>query len=229
MDLKLAGKVTVVTGASKGIEGVTAVAIDLAAPEAPAQLVQRALDAYGRSDVVVNNAGAIRLCLDGFLGTSDDEFAWSMPINFFIALRSIRAALPPMIAQGGGSIVSIASVHAFFHSDAGVIDYGAARAALVNLTKARSPEFEPKGVRVNTISPGRSAPISGWACMASRRPSRPRPALTLTPLERRLWRGWAGSQLAASRLRKRSRPWSPCSRPSAPPTSPARTTSSTAV
>jgi NAD(P)-dependent dehydrogenase (short-subunit alcohol dehydrogenase family) len=182
MDLQLADKVAVVTGASKGIglavtqaladegafviagarktEGldgldrITAVAIDLSAPEAPAQLVQRAISEHGRIDVLVNNVGAVRLRLDGFLGTSDEEFAWSMQMNFFIALRSIRAALPPMVENGGGSIVSVASVNAFFHPDAGVIDYGAAKAALVNLTKALSQEFGPKGVRVNAVSPG---------------------------------------------------------------------------
>lgn len=59
-----------------------------------------------------------------------------------------------MVAQGSGSIVSVASVNAFFQPDATVVDYGAAKAALVNLTKALSQEFGPKGVRVNTVSPG---------------------------------------------------------------------------
>ena len=182
MDLQLDGKIAVVTGASKGIglavvqtlvaEGafvvagarntrdldamdrVTAVATDLTVADAPAALIQKAIDEHGRLDVLVNNVGAVRLRLDGFLGTSEDEFDWSMQMNFFIALRSIRAALGPMIAQGSGSIVSVASVNAFFHPDAAVIDYGAAKAALVNLTKALSQEFGPKGIRVNTVSPG---------------------------------------------------------------------------
>jgi NAD(P)-dependent dehydrogenase (short-subunit alcohol dehydrogenase family) len=182
MNLQLDGKIAVVTGASKGIglavvktlveegafvvagarnvsalEGlkrVTAVSTDLTVATAPAALIQRAIDLHDRIDVLVNNVGAVRIRTDGFLGTSDDEFAWAMEMNFFIALRAIRAALGPMVAQGSGSIVSVASVNAFFHPDAGVIDYGAAKAALVNLTKALSQEFGPKGIRVNAISPG---------------------------------------------------------------------------
>ena len=182
MDLGLSDKVAVVTGASKGIglavvralldegasvvagarstesldglERVTAVAVDLAAPEGPALLVQRAIDEHGRVDVLVNNVGAVRLRLEGFLGTSDEEFEWAMQMNFFTALRATRAALGPMLEQGGGAIVNVASVNAFFQPDAGTIDYGAAKAALVNLTKSLSQEFGPRGIRVNAVSPG---------------------------------------------------------------------------
>ena len=182
MDLELAGKVAVVTGASKGIglaavrglldegarvvagarttdsledlAGVTPVAVDLAAPDGPALLVKNAIEKHGRIDVLVNNVGAVRLRLEGFLGTSDEEFEWAMQMNFFTALRAIRAALPAMLQQGGGAIVNVASVNAFFQPDAGTIDYGAAKAALVNLTKTLSQEFGPKGIRVNAVSPG---------------------------------------------------------------------------
>lgn len=182
MDLELTDKVAIVTGAGKGIglaatkaladegakvvagsrstdslseiEGVTPVAVDLASPEGPAALVQRALDEFGRVDVLVNNVGAVKMRLDGFFGTSDEDFEWAMQMNFFIALRTTRAALRQMIKAGGGAIVNIASVNAFFQPDAGTIDYGAAKAALVNLTKTLSQEFGPKGIRVNAISPG---------------------------------------------------------------------------
>ena len=182
MDLHLADSVAVVTGASKGIglaathalldEGahvvagareagglgdldrVTAVEVDLATPDGPALLVQRALDEHGRVDVLVNNVGGVRMRLEGFLGTSDEEFEWAMRMNFFTAVRASRAALPPMVERGGGAIVNVASVNAFFQPDAGTIDYGAAKAALVNFTKTLSQEFGPKGIRVNAVSPG---------------------------------------------------------------------------
>jgi len=182
MDLKLTNKVAVVTGASKGIglaitralseEGahvvagarsieslrsldrVIPVALDLTSPEGPAQLVKRALDEHDRIDVLVNNVGGVRLRLEGFLGTSDDEFQWAIQVNFFTALRATRAVLAGMVKQRAGAIVNIASVNAFFQPDAGTIDYGAAKAALVNLTKSLSQEFGPRGIRINAISPG---------------------------------------------------------------------------
>jgi NAD(P)-dependent dehydrogenase (short-subunit alcohol dehydrogenase family) len=182
MDLDLRDKVAVVTGASKGIglavvralvaegarvvagartEGelgsidrVTAVAVDLATPEGPKRLVDRAMKDNGRIDVLVNNVGAVRLRTGGFLGTPDEEFEWSMQLNFFSALRATRAAIGPMLEKGGGAIVNIVSVNAFFQPDAGTIDYGAAKAALLNLTKTLAEEFGPRGVRVNAVSPG---------------------------------------------------------------------------
>jgi NAD(P)-dependent dehydrogenase (short-subunit alcohol dehydrogenase family) len=182
MDLGLEGKVAVVTGAGKGIgmaitrelagegalvvagsrstetleglEGITPVAVDLASPQGPAALVSRALEEHGRVDVLVNNVGAVKMRLEGFLGTSDEEFEWALQMNFFIALRTTRAALPTMIEAGSGTIVNIASVNAFFQPDAGTVDYGAAKAALVNLSKTLSQEFGPKGIRVNSVSPG---------------------------------------------------------------------------
>ena len=59
-----------------------------------------------------------------------------------------------MVKQGGGAIVNIASVNAFFQPDAGTIDYGAAKAALVNLTKSLSQEFGARGIHINAVSPG---------------------------------------------------------------------------
>ncbi len=173
MDLMLTDKVAVVTGASKGIglavtkalveEGamvspalartaaltgldrVTAVAVDLADPAAPGQLVQRALDDHGRIDILVNNVGAVRMRLDGFLGTSDEEFEWAMQMNFFTTLRATRAAIVAMVAQGSGAIVNVASVNAFFQPDGGTIDYGAAKAAVVNLDQVAGPGVRSEG------------------------------------------------------------------------------------
>ena len=92
--------------------------------------------------------------MEGFLGTSDQEFEWAMQTNFFTALRATRAALVPMLEQRAGAIVNVASVNAFFQPDAATIDYGAAKAALVNLSKSLAQEFGPRGVRVNCVSPG---------------------------------------------------------------------------
>jgi NAD(P)-dependent dehydrogenase (short-subunit alcohol dehydrogenase family) len=137
-----------------GLDRVTAVPADLAEADGPARLVQRAIDEHGRLDVLVNNVGAVRIRTDGFLGTSDEEFEWALQLNFFTGLRATRAALGPMLRQGSGSIVNVASVNAFFQPDAATIDYGAAKAAVVNLSKSLAQEFGPQGIRVNCVSPG---------------------------------------------------------------------------
>ncbi|HTZ87700.1 MAG TPA: SDR family oxidoreductase [Solirubrobacteraceae bacterium] len=182
MDLELADKVAVVTGANKGIgfavtrallaEGayvvagslttenldgldrVTAVPVNLLTSDGPALLVRRAVDQHGRLDVLVNNVGAVRIRTEGFLGTSDEEFEWALQMDFFTCLRATRAALGPMLEQGSGSIVNVASVNSFFQPDAATIDYGVAKAAVVNLSKSLAQEFGPQGIRVNCVSPG---------------------------------------------------------------------------
>ena len=59
-----------------------------------------------------------------------------------------------MVEQGSGAIVNVASVNAFFQPDGGTIDYGAAKAAVLNLSKSLAQEFGPKGIHVNCVSPG---------------------------------------------------------------------------
>jgi NAD(P)-dependent dehydrogenase (short-subunit alcohol dehydrogenase family) len=182
MELGLTNKVAVVTGAGKGIgmavtkalvaEGahvvagslttetldgldqVTAVAVDLTSADGPARLIKRATDDHGRVDVLVNNVGAVRIRVEGFLATSDEEFEWALRMNFFTGLRATRAALAPMLEQGSGSIVNVASINSFFQPDAATIDYGVAKAGVVNLSKSLAQEFGPQGIRVNCVSPG---------------------------------------------------------------------------
>src|SRR5260221_8606455 len=84
----------------------------------------------------------------------DEDFDCAMQMIFFIALRASRAALATMVDKGSGAIINVASVNAFFQPDAATIDYGAAKAALVNLTKTLAEEFGPRGIRVNAVSPG---------------------------------------------------------------------------
>jgi NAD(P)-dependent dehydrogenase (short-subunit alcohol dehydrogenase family) len=182
MDLELAGKIAVVTGASKGIglavatelaaegahviagartiapleglEGIAPFAVDLADPEGPERLIDHAVEQHGRLDVLVNNVGGVQLRLDGFLQVGDADFQASLELNFFSALRATRAAVAAMLPRGSGTIVNVTSVNAFFQPDGAVIDYGAAKAALLNVAKALSQELAPHGIRIASVSPG---------------------------------------------------------------------------
>ncbi len=132
---------------------VHAITADLADPQAPAAIVEAALAAFGRLDVLVNNVGAVHPRVAGFASVTDDDWVTTFQINFFSAVRMIRAALPHLLAAGSGSIVTVGSVNAIL-PDPLVIDYSAAKAALANFAKALSKEVGPAGVRVNTVSPG---------------------------------------------------------------------------
>ncbi len=89
----------------------------------------------------------------GFLAVEDDMWQEVWDLNFMSAVRLTRAALPSLLAEGGGAIVNMASINARLPG-AGVVDYSCAKAALVNLTKTLALEFGPAGVRVNSVSPG---------------------------------------------------------------------------
>jgi NAD(P)-dependent dehydrogenase (short-subunit alcohol dehydrogenase family) len=187
MDLKLTGRVAVVSGASKGIglavvrtlleEGARVVATsrrttpeldalegellhvpaDLMDPGAPAEVIARTVEAYGGLDILVNNAGGPppgdRLPHAGFLSRGDGDWRAMLEFNLLSAVRTSRAALPLMLERGGGSIVNVSSGNGRQPAPFN-LDYSAAKAALINLTKALSEEFAPKGVRVNGVCPG---------------------------------------------------------------------------
>ncbi len=132
---------------------VRPVQVDLTTPDGPAELVKEAVATFGGLDVLVNNVGAVRPRPGGFGSVTDDEWIWSFTINFLVAVRTTRAALPHLLDRGAGTIVTTCSVNAIL-PDPLVIDYSAAKGALANFSKALSKEVGPRGVRVNTVSPG---------------------------------------------------------------------------
>jgi NAD(P)-dependent dehydrogenase (short-subunit alcohol dehydrogenase family) len=129
------------------------VAVDLSTLDGPAHLIDEAVATFGGIDILVNNVGAIRPRLSGFLSVTDDDWLWGLNINFLAAVRTTRAALPHLLERGVGNIVTVSSVNAFL-PDPSIIDYTAAKAALTNFSKALSKEVGPRGIRVNTVSPG---------------------------------------------------------------------------
>jgi NAD(P)-dependent dehydrogenase (short-subunit alcohol dehydrogenase family) len=132
---------------------VHAVQVDLTEPAGPARLVDEAVQVFGGVDILVNNVGAVRPRSDGFLALSDDDWERAITINFLSAVRTTRAALPHLLDRAPSTIVTISSINAFL-PDPGIIEYSATKAALSNFCKALSKELGPRGVRVNTVSPG---------------------------------------------------------------------------
>jgi NAD(P)-dependent dehydrogenase (short-subunit alcohol dehydrogenase family) len=130
---------------------------DLMDPGAPAEVIARAVEVFGGLDLLVNNAGGpppgTKLPRFGFLELGDADWREMFEFNLFSAVRACRAAIPLLVERGGGAIVNVSSVHGRQPSAINV-DYGAAKAAMTNLTKALSEEFGPRGVRVNGVCPG---------------------------------------------------------------------------
>ncbi|MFE2092396.1 SDR family NAD(P)-dependent oxidoreductase [Streptomyces sp. NPDC059460] len=132
--------------------GVSAVPVDLSTADGPGMLVQRAVDRYGKVDILVNNLGAAT-ARPSFLDVDDDEWQRIFNMTLFSAVRASRAALPHLLDADGSSVINISSINARLPFPA-VVDYSAAKAGLTSLTKSLSEEFAPRGVRVNAIAPG---------------------------------------------------------------------------
>lgn len=135
-----------------GRHDVQVVRADLTDPSAPDRVVAEAVARFGRLDVVVNNVGAVRPRLGGFLEVTDADWDQTLTINLLAAVRVVRAAIPALLQQEGANVVTISSVNAHL-PDPAVVDYSAAKSALANLSKALSKEFGGR-IRFNTVSPG---------------------------------------------------------------------------
>lgn len=133
--------------------GVDAVALgaDLTDAGAAAELVPRTLEALGRIDVLVNNAGLTR---DGLvLRMSDQDWASVLAVDLTAAFALCRAALRPMVRQRSGRIVNVSSV-AGVSGNPGQANYSAAKAGLIGLSKSLAKEVGSRGITVNAVAPG---------------------------------------------------------------------------
>ena len=116
-------------------------------PDAPAEVIAGAVEAFGGLDILVNNAGGpppgSKLPHGGFLDRSDADWRAMFEFNLLSAVRACRAALPVLLERGG-AIVNVSSGNGRQPSPFNV-EYSAAKAAMMNLTKALSEEFGPQG------------------------------------------------------------------------------------
>ena len=129
---------------------ISGLVADAASPEDAARTVAKAVDAYGRLDVLVNNAGAgaILSLADATAGRIAGIFA----VNVLGASLLATAALPHLTAARG-AIVNVSSTYG--HKPAALLShYAASKAALEQLTRCWALELAPQGVRVNAVAAG---------------------------------------------------------------------------
>jgi NAD(P)-dependent dehydrogenase (short-subunit alcohol dehydrogenase family) len=125
---------------------------DVSDEDAVRDLIERTVRELGTLDILVNNAGAAPF-MAPFIETRAEGFEKYFRTNFFSAVYGMRAAAPVLLAKGSGCVLNVASIDGFIVEE-GLAYYGAAKAAMINLTKATALEWAPVGVRVNAIAPG---------------------------------------------------------------------------
>jgi 3-oxoacyl-[acyl-carrier protein] reductase len=133
-----------------GVQATT-LGADLADAEQAATLVPRTVEALGRVDVVVNNAGMTRDNLA--LRMSDDDWRAVIDVDLTAAFVICRAALRPMLRQRWGRIVNVSSVSGVM-GNPGQANYSAAKAGLIGMTKALAREVGSRSITVNAVAPG---------------------------------------------------------------------------
>lgn len=134
--------------------GVLFVQADASTVEGIAKVAERVLGEWAGVDVLVNCVGGSDAPSGGFAALDDEHWARALELNLLTAVRLDRALLPGMIERGHGVVVHIASIQHRLPLPDSTLAYAAAKAALRNYSKGLAREVGPKGVRVNTVSPG---------------------------------------------------------------------------
>jgi 3-oxoacyl-[acyl-carrier protein] reductase len=169
MDLGLAGKACIVTGASRGIgratvalleaEGAKVLAVsrgegyeaDVTDPAAPARIVAECQRRFGRVDALVNNAGTSRVASLDELTDGDWQQQWELHV--LAPMRLMREAAPRMADRGGGRIVNVCSSSGKRPSLTNAA-YSVTKAAQLSLSRVFADTWAAKGVLVNAVAPG---------------------------------------------------------------------------
>jgi len=148
------GARVVTSGRSREGIGDLHIAADLAERGGPEGVVEAALAAFGRVDVLVNNVGWAEI--HRFDELDDEVWERSWQINVMSAVRALRVALPAMQAQQAGAIVNVGST-AGKRPSAGMPEYSVTKAAMLSLSRLVADLYANDGIRCNAVTPGPTA------------------------------------------------------------------------
>lgn len=128
------------------------VSADVGKEESWTEIVKQTVDAYGRIDILVSNAGVI----DGgnVLNETKEAFDKVMDVDCFGVFYGMKHCAPEMIKVGGGAIVNTSSIYGAHFGPANCVAYATAKAAVVGLSRAAANDLAEYNIRVNTIHPG---------------------------------------------------------------------------
>lgn len=149
-------------------DSAVSVEMDVRDPEGSRRLVDRALDHFGRLDILIANAGIG--AYGGIMDLSDDQLSVMMDTNVAGTVWPIRAAVPHFLGTGKGDIVIVASVAGLRGAGDEAV-YAATKFAQVGLAGGLDRELREKGIRISTICPGGTA--TEFAMGAGRTPDMP--------------------------------------------------------
>jgi len=129
------------------------IAADLLDNAAACDLVARSVEAFGRLDIIVNNAGWTRVVqADDIEGLDNEMISKTVRMKIDVPLCLLRAARPHLEQSGAGQLINITSVAGIAAKGSSIV-YAAANAALSNLTRSLARALAPK-IRVNAVAPG---------------------------------------------------------------------------
>jgi NAD(P)-dependent dehydrogenase (short-subunit alcohol dehydrogenase family) len=130
---------------------VVAVPGDIRGEQHCRRVIDRAVQEFGRIDILVNNAAYQQSQDDGILGISTEQFDRVLKTNLYAMFWLCKAAVPHL--RPGASIINTSSIQASQPSPE-LLDYAMTKAGIVAFTKALSVDLASKGIRVNSIAPG---------------------------------------------------------------------------
>lgn len=157
VDRFLAGGARVITSARgqlESIDGVEFVQADLTTAEGGQTLAKAALDRLGGIDILAHVLGGSTTPGGGFVALTDDFWLSELNLNLLATVRLDRLLIPQMVERGSGAVVHVTSIQSVLPLPDATTAYASAKAALRTYSKSISKELGPKGVRVNTVSPG---------------------------------------------------------------------------